>query len=610
MDDYSAQRPRSRRRRSSITQDPFEAPADWNATSLYSSRPPPSSFPSFPFQSYPGNPDPGTPIPGISSRRSSLEYLSQETSQRQSFDASPPSAPFMSQSDQGHSSNGPSSPNPVYRNSFGHPLSSASTSNLPSASTRSFRAPFLSPASRPSSGLWSPPSYVDPSNLSSTNSPSVSSTALPSAKRPLPSTRLAKPLTRSDKPWLSGRRGIATSERSRSSYFLTLFCLFLGIAGAAALCFFETRPNKIHRLADSDLCLILNDQFNNGDLDTSVWKRDVGLGGFGNGEFQVMTSSSDNAKIINNQLYIIPTLTSERIGTDKIFNGYDYKLDDCTTPGNKSACQVSSRSNTSTVIPPVESARLTTNGTKTLRYGRVEVRAKLPQGDWLWPAIWLMPQESKYGQWPLSGEIDVRLLRLPSLGPTPSLTITCSQIMESRGNSPSYPFEGVDYVRSSLNYGPLASLLTQLTSSVPIKRAKAGFAETFHTYTLEWSDKFMRMYIDSRLHASLDISTSKEKESFWTRGGYPSTAANGTNNSPVVVQNIWEQNGGGWNAPYDQEFYLIISLSAGGTSGWFPDNLGGKPWADGSDRAMTDFAKAQDDWSKTWPGEDDRAFRM
>jgi hypothetical protein len=76
-------------------------------------------------------------------------------------------------------------------------------------------------------------------------------------------------------------------------------------------------------------------------------------------------------------------------------------------------------------------------------------------------------------------------------------------------------------------------------------------------------------------------------------------------------------------------FYLIIDLAAGGTSGWFPDNKGGKPWYDGSlsmfsffyslskkktnllVAAMRDFALAQDKWSATWPSnQNDRAFRM
>ena len=54
------------------------------------------------------------------------------------------------------------------------------------------------------------------------------------------------------------------------------------------------------------------------------------------------------------------------------------------------------------------SARLSTRGSYSIRFGKVEVVAKLPRGDWLWPAIWMAPLDSVYGSWPLSGEIDVR----------------------------------------------------------------------------------------------------------------------------------------------------------------------------------------------------------
>lgn len=47
-------------------------------------------------------------------------------------------------------------------------------------------------------------------------------------------------------------------------------------------------------------------------------------------------------------------------------------------------------------------------------------------------------------------------------------------------------------------------------------------------------------------------------------------------------------------------FYLILDLAVGGTSGWFPDNVGGKPWLDGSNTAMSDFVSAQDQWYSTW----------
>lgn len=59
------------------------------------------------------------------------------------------------------------------------------------------------------------------------------------------------------------------------------------------------------------------------------------------------------------------------------------------------------------VLNPVKSARIRTVNSFAFRYGRVEVKAKMPSGDWLWPAIWLMPKYNTYGVWPASGEIDM-----------------------------------------------------------------------------------------------------------------------------------------------------------------------------------------------------------
>ncbi|ASB48905.1 glycoside hydrolase family 16 protein [Alkalitalea saponilacus] len=53
------------------------------------------------------------------------------------------------------------------------------------------------------------------------------------------------------------------------------------------------------------------------------------------------------------------------------------------------------------------SARLTTRHKGDWKYGRVEVRAKLPGGRGIWPAIWMLPTDSEYGRWPNSGEIDI-----------------------------------------------------------------------------------------------------------------------------------------------------------------------------------------------------------
>jgi len=84
------------------------------------------------------------------------------------------------------------------------------------------------------------------------------------------------------------------------------------------------------------------------------------------------------------------------------------------------------------------------------------------------------------------------------------------------------------------------------------------------------------IYVDRRIDRMIDLRL--DKESFFQRGKFPKTVMNGT--TEVVLENPWE--GRPNSAPFDQQFYLVISLVVGGTPGWFPDDVGGKPWYDGS----------------------------
>ena len=90
----------------------------------------------------------------------------------------------------------------------------------------------------------------------------------------------------------------------------------------------------------------------------------------------------------------MPTLTTDTtpITVAEITNGYTLNLtqaggDGSCTGTTNEACSVHSNSTLGTVINSVRSARLNTKGSRAIRYGRVEVVAKLPAGDWLWPAI-------------------------------------------------------------------------------------------------------------------------------------------------------------------------------------------------------------------------------
>lgn len=84
-------------------------------------------------------------------------------------------------------------------------------------------------------------------------------------------------------------------------------------------------------------------------------------------------------------LHIKPTLTADKIGYDKVENGY-ILLEDCTD-SNKANCERRSNGGNS-IINPVRSARLNTKGSFAFRYGRIEVIAKMPVGDWLWPCMY------------------------------------------------------------------------------------------------------------------------------------------------------------------------------------------------------------------------------
>jgi len=237
------------------------------------------------------------------------------------------------------------------------------------------------------------------------------------------------------------------------------------------------------------------------------------------------------------------------------------------------ACSAVSNKTTGTVINSVQSARLTTRFGASVKFGRVEVRAKMPKGDWMWPAIWMLPRDEVYGSWPKSGEID---------------------IVESRGNGLRYTARGSNYVQGSLNWGPAQGLNGVEKTYSWWSNKRRGFERDFHTYVLEWTPEFIRISVDTRLHTLLDLRFNKP---FFKRGDFPQVVFNGS--SLEALQNPWIN---GTNAtPFDQEFYLILNVAVGSTNGWFPESQGDKPWLDRAPSPPRDFANAENKWYSTWP---------
>ncbi|KAI0287161.1 glycoside hydrolase family 16 protein [Russula brevipes] len=372
-------------------------------------------------------------------------------------------------------------------------------------------------------------------------------------------------------------------KAARISYFLTYSMLLLGVAASAVRCYTAWRSASLI----GPLCMVLEDDFNGNDLDGNVWMREVDMGALGefflNGEFEMTTASSNNSFVRNGELYILPTLTSDVIGHDAIFDGHTFNLTGCTN-ANLTACGVVSNATSGTVINPVMSARISTKGKRSIRYGKSRCEPSCHEGkDWLWPAIWMLPEDNTYGPWPLSGEID---------------------IMEARGNGPTYPAQGINYVRGSLNWGPLTWLNAVWKTYGWWTMRRSTYADDFHTYAIEWTEDFIRIYVDNRLQHMLSLRFNMP---FFQRGQFPTSVSNAS--QEIAVPNPWA--GRGNSAPFDQPFYLILDVAVGGTNGWFPDNKGDKPWLNGAINAMQLFAQSQDKWSKAWPqSEEDRAMRV
>ena len=117
--------------------------------------------------------------------------------------------------------------------------------------------------------------------------------------------------------------------------------------------------------------LVWSDEFDGNSIDERKWNFEVNCQGGGNNEQQCYTDSPDNAYVSDDTLKIVALPAGE--GAEK----------------------------------PYTSARLNSKMKGDFKYGRIEVRAKMPSGQGSWPAVWMMPTDSVYGTWPKSGEIDI-----------------------------------------------------------------------------------------------------------------------------------------------------------------------------------------------------------
>ncbi|KAI8376228.1 concanavalin A-like lectin/glucanase domain-containing protein [Radiomyces spectabilis] len=317
-------------------------------------------------------------------------------------------------------------------------------------------------------------------------------------------------------------------------------------------------------------CLIFQDGFNH--LDHKKWEHEV-TSEKDTGEFQTFTNNRSNSFIEAGILYIKPTWSSDAESIQPLRRHshmslpHQQKLDICSDTSDQTCSQ-----STANTLPKhrIQSARLRTRQSMNLRYGKVEVRARLPVGDWLWPSIWMLPKDSVYGSWPASGEID---------------------ILQSRGNV-KYEHGNTTMISSTLHWGPHEMLNRYAqTHAEAILDDNTTFADHFHTYGLEWSMEGLRTSVDNRTVLQVDFD-----QPFWNRGEFPSWSMNPWTDGEIA-------------APFDQEFYLILDVAVGGTTGYWPDSPS-KPWRNNDLDAAEKFWSKRDEWIDTWDNTKKGAFAI
>ena len=231
--------------------------------------------------------------------------------------------------------------------------------------------------------------------------------------------------------------------------------------------------------------LTWEDEFNEESLDMTKWSyqegtgAEYGLDGWGNNEQQYYTR--DNLKLKDGELVIT--------ATDDKRSGKPYS---------------------SARIWTMNDDKATAKFSQT--YGRFEAKMKLPAGEGcqgLWPAFWLLPVDNYYGEWPLSGEID---------------------IMEARGREGNKADGTIHFGRPWPNDGSAGDSYVWEDDALAITN--------YHIYSVDWTPTYMSFQVDG-------VEYYRTENWYSQDDGNPQKFA--------------------FPAPFDQEFYIVLNMAVGGT---------------------------------------------
>jgi beta-glucanase (GH16 family) len=237
------------------------------------------------------------------------------------------------------------------------------------------------------------------------------------------------------------------------------------ITGFAVTCGSQITPAPTK---GTDWTLVWSDEFNGSTVDRSKWVLETGGDGWGNQELEYYTDRNANVSVREGYL-VITALAENHTGPKGVTRNYT-------------------------------SARLKTLGKFSQTYGRFEARIKIPHGQGMWPAFWMLGDDVDKVGWPACGEID---------------------IMENIGKEPAT-------IHGSI-HGPGYVGSTGIEASYTLP-GKQRFTDDFHIFAVEWNADSVNFYVDNDLYVRRTRADLKP----------------------------------GWKWVFDKPFFLLLNLAVGG----------------------------------------------
>lgn len=240
--------------------------------------------------------------------------------------------------------------------------------------------------------------------------------------------------------------------------------------------------------------LVWNDEFDGNNLDTTKWSYEENCKGNGD-ELQCYTNRPENVSVGDGSLHI--KVRKENFSGPAVWNdepGYD-PHDTSKTLG-------------------YTSGRLRSKLKGDWTYGRIEIKSKLPGAQGMWPAAWMLPTDSKYGEWPASGEID----------------IVEAFNNDTVNNSPVY---------GTLHYGATWPGYHGMTGTT--YKTTNNLYDSYHTYAIEWEEGEIRWYVD-------DIHYATQTKNGWF----------------TIYGKTGEKIIGHSDEPFEQRFHIILNVAVTG----------------------------------------------